>query len=49
MILDIKKYTYAVFSTYYLTINGKQVGSVYFFEKDVKELIANLKRGEDWI
>jgi len=36
------------FIAYYLTINGRQVGTVCFSQREVDELIQSIKRGEPW-
>ena len=47
MTLWFKVYEYkSGFKAFYLTLNGIQFGTIHFSEREVKESIEKLKRGE---
>lgn len=49
MKLGIKKYTYDGGNTfYYITLNGRQIGPVYFSEQAVLDQIEAIKSGKKW-
>jgi len=48
MKFGIKEYSYKTCIVYYLTLNGRQIGSVHFSKKKALETIRKIKNGEEW-